>query len=311
MRSSGRRGYLQNRSMEYQTGAVKCEGNRHIFPGMRITVKNVGDYFSGEYIAERVVHELSVCRGFTTEVYMRRNRSGRQQRSVSVLDSERLQTREGAVSGDASEEEREDRLTVYEEEGGSEDISNSPTIPFNAASNLIAAQDKVMSNPIYREGGGGPFGNSTGSETWCNQATFEIVRNTSALRLANVLYGSGPNGYNTTANMAAENLMNAATGRDSSIMEITPQEAQKLANKGYTVVAAWKNPSGSSGHMATVRPGNTFDELTGPMLNNIGAARTTGIRTTIESFSASSYANGEVHFYYDFCQFECKDREGI
>ena len=25
-------GYLQNRSMEYQTGAVKCEGNRHIFP---------------------------------------------------------------------------------------------------------------------------------------------------------------------------------------------------------------------------------------------------------------------------------------
>ena len=66
-------GYLQNRSMEYQTGTVKCEGNRHIFPGMRVMIKNVGDYFSGEYIAERVVHELSVSRGFTTEVYVKRN----------------------------------------------------------------------------------------------------------------------------------------------------------------------------------------------------------------------------------------------
>lgn len=78
---------MQNRSMEYQTGAVKCEGNRHIFPGMRVTVKYVGESFSGEYIAERVVHEASVSGGFTTEVYMRRNRSGRQQRSVSVLDN--------------------------------------------------------------------------------------------------------------------------------------------------------------------------------------------------------------------------------
>ena len=95
-------GYLQNRSMEYQTGTVKCEGNRHIFPGMRVMIKNVGDYFSGEYIAERVVHELSVNRGFKTEVYVARNRSWRQQRSVSVLDSERFQAREGAVSGDVS-----------------------------------------------------------------------------------------------------------------------------------------------------------------------------------------------------------------
>ena len=83
--------------------AVKCEGNRHIFPGMRVMIKNVGDYFSGEYIAERVVHELSVNRGFKTEVYVARNRSWRQQRSVSVLDSERFQAREGAVSGDVSE----------------------------------------------------------------------------------------------------------------------------------------------------------------------------------------------------------------
>ena len=92
-------GYLQNRSMEYQTG----EGNWRLVPGTRVTVKYVGESFSGEYIAERVVHELSESRGFTTEVYVARNRSWRQQRSVSVLDSERFQAREGAVSGDVSE----------------------------------------------------------------------------------------------------------------------------------------------------------------------------------------------------------------
>ena len=78
----------------------------------------VGDYFSGEYIAERVVHELSVSRGFTTEVYVKRNMSGPSSRgksTPSVLDSERFQAREGAISGDASEEERDYRLTVYEE----------------------------------------------------------------------------------------------------------------------------------------------------------------------------------------------------
>ena len=249
-------------------------------------------------------HELSAAGGFTTEVCVKRYMAAGEASHVPGAELAEQEDAGNTETEQAAGEEGDERAALYEDEAGSEDISNLPTIPSNAAVDLITVQDKAMSNPIYREGGGGPFGNSTGSETWCNQATFEIVRNTSALRLANALYGSDPNGYNTTANMAAENLMNAATGRDSSIMEITPQEAQKLANKGYTVVAAWKNPSGSSGHMATVRPGNTFDELTGPMLNNIGAAQTTGIRTTIESFSASSYANGEVHFYYDFCQFE-------
>lgn len=69
--------------MEYQTGAVKCEGNRRLAPGTRVTVKYVGESFSGEYIAERVVHELSVSRGFTTEVYVKRNMSGRWSKSCS------------------------------------------------------------------------------------------------------------------------------------------------------------------------------------------------------------------------------------
>ena len=69
---------MQNRSMEYQTGAVKCEGNRRL-----VTGKYVGKAFSGEYIAERVVHELSVSGGFTTEVYVARNMSGRWSKSCA------------------------------------------------------------------------------------------------------------------------------------------------------------------------------------------------------------------------------------
>ena len=68
-------GYLQNRSMEYQTGEGKCEGNWRLVPGTRVTVKYVGEAFSGEYIAERVVHEVSVNGPFTTEVYVKRNMS--------------------------------------------------------------------------------------------------------------------------------------------------------------------------------------------------------------------------------------------
>lgn len=61
-------------------------GESAYFSGDAGDDKECGDYFSGEYIAERVVHELSVSRGFTTEVYVKRNMSGRQQRSVSVPD---------------------------------------------------------------------------------------------------------------------------------------------------------------------------------------------------------------------------------
>ena len=82
-------GYLQNRSMEYQTGEGKCEGNWRLVPGTRVTVKYVGEAFSGEYIAERVVHEVSVNGPFTTEVYVKRNMSeGEEQGGSSMFHVE-------------------------------------------------------------------------------------------------------------------------------------------------------------------------------------------------------------------------------
>ena len=68
-------GELQNASMEWQRAEVRCEGDHRIRPGMRVTLKYVGERFSGEYVAERVEHEFGID-GFITEVHLRRNMIG-------------------------------------------------------------------------------------------------------------------------------------------------------------------------------------------------------------------------------------------
>ena len=87
------KGYLQNLSMTYQTGECKCEGNYRIHPGMRVSVKYVGDYYSGEYIANHVIHEFSVYGGFTTTVYAKRNMTEGKETAVSAIDEERAETK--------------------------------------------------------------------------------------------------------------------------------------------------------------------------------------------------------------------------
>lgn len=65
------------------------------------------------------------------------------------------------------------------------------------------------------------------------------------------------------------------------IQEISADEAQKLANQGYTVVAMWENPNkvkdenGNwqevSGHMAMLRPDYApYDSKAGPLVSNVG-----------------------------------------
>lgn len=83
--------YLQNLSMQYQTAECKCEGDQRIFPGMRVTVKYVGESYSGEYIANHVIHEFSVYGGYTTTVYLKRNMAGGEKKRVSEIERERGQ----------------------------------------------------------------------------------------------------------------------------------------------------------------------------------------------------------------------------
>ena len=109
-------GYLQNISMEYQTGVGKCEGNRHVFPGMRVTIKYVGEHFSGEYIAERVVHEVSVNGPFTTEVYVKRNMTAGGASHVPGAELAEQECAGNTETEQAAVEEGDEHAALYENE---------------------------------------------------------------------------------------------------------------------------------------------------------------------------------------------------
>ena len=60
---------------------------------MRVTVKYVGESYSGEYIANHVIHEFSVYGGYTTTLYLKRNMAGGEKKRVSPIDSEMMRER--------------------------------------------------------------------------------------------------------------------------------------------------------------------------------------------------------------------------
>ena len=83
--------YLQNRSFKFQSCDIKTQGNYHIKPGNRLTVKYVGKQSDGEYLIESVEHTLDIQEGFITRCHLIRNfcevsnRSG----TASEIDRER------------------------------------------------------------------------------------------------------------------------------------------------------------------------------------------------------------------------------
>ena len=134
------KGYLQNLSMTYQTGECKCEGNYRIHPGMRVSVKYVGDYYSGEYIANHVIHEFSVYGGFTTTVYVKRNMTEGKETSVSAIDEERTETKfskttstsenSGYISHETQNETgmKSETKSESDDELGTQEVEKNPSI---------------------------------------------------------------------------------------------------------------------------------------------------------------------------------------
>ena len=125
--------YIQNRSFKFQSCDIKTQGNYHIKPGNRLTVKYIGKQSDGEYLIESVEHTLDMQGGFITRCHLIRNfcevcnRSG----TASEIDRERADnqingTQEGNVSAVSSPSSR----SQSENQGESENISNekSPKI---------------------------------------------------------------------------------------------------------------------------------------------------------------------------------------
>ena len=65
--------YIQSRSFKFQSCDIKTQGNYHIKPGNRLTVKYIGKQNDGEYLIESVEHTLDIQEGFITKCHLIRN----------------------------------------------------------------------------------------------------------------------------------------------------------------------------------------------------------------------------------------------
>ena len=177
---------------------------------------------------------------------------------------------------------------------------------YAAKQNLKEKQLAAITNPNYQQGSQGPFGflEATSETTWCNMATQEVTFETSYELSMALRNENDPYCENTNANDMYDNLMKAALDPNSSIVEITPQQAQALAKQGYTVVGSWKNQNPKrSGHIATVEAGHEYKPETGPYFGNVGDSRYTGTgQKAIEAFGEKNYQS--IKYYYDKDQFK-------
>ncbi|QQO09018.1 phage late control D family protein [Breznakiella homolactica] len=66
-------GMLQKNSFSFGRASGSAEGNYKLRPGMRVTIKMVGEAFEGEYIADSVCHRFDHRSGYVTEFGLKRN----------------------------------------------------------------------------------------------------------------------------------------------------------------------------------------------------------------------------------------------
>ena len=114
--------YIQNRSFKFQSCDIKTQGNYHIKPGNRLTVKYLGKQSDGEYLIESVEHTLDIQNGFITKCRLIRNfcevtnRKG----GVSEIDRERADSQ---INGS----QQENVSAVSSLSSGSQAENNSET----------------------------------------------------------------------------------------------------------------------------------------------------------------------------------------
>jgi len=169
-----------------------------------------------------------------------------------------------------------------------DNIPDSRTPLADRVDNLTGQQQSAMEDHRFQQGGPGWYGYRGPYLTYCNLATIEIAEGTGFN--TDVLFGpnsnSGTHRSNTLANTMTQNLVVAAA--EGRVIEVTPANAQLLADKGVTVIAAWENPTGPHGHIATVSPrvlpvdrDNMF--INDPLIAHVGSAPN-GIRPASEVF---------------------------
>jgi len=64
---------LEQNSMDYIRYTGECQGNPKIRAGMTVTIKGMGEIFSGKYLVKQAEHELVPLQGYTTSFEAVRN----------------------------------------------------------------------------------------------------------------------------------------------------------------------------------------------------------------------------------------------
>jgi RHS repeat-associated protein len=128
-----------------------------------------------------------------------------------------------------------------------------------AVQNLVDAQNGAMANGKYAPN------TPTAGTTHCSEAACSIAQRT-GMNTTGIL--SDAKGHNYDANTQINNLANPKNGYH----QVTPKEAQALANKGVVVFATQHGTH--HGHIVTVRPegvpGDHPRGRSGPLLANVG-----------------------------------------
>ena len=158
------------------------------------------------------------------------------------------------------------------------------------------AQTNAIANPNYQPNAGGD------SATHCNEATYDVAQATGVR--SSVYLGDRPRGEVSAnaafATLAAGSSSPAGVPVRGGRVELSGEQAQSMANQGWTVFAGWFNPeSGGHGHIASVASSTgDYDPAQGPMVANAGPEGFMGGMSTRQAFGRA-YERGEVHFYYD------------
>jgi hypothetical protein len=149
------RSVLLGRSLQFQSCEAKTEGNCHIRPGNRLTVKYLGKHSDGEYLVQSVEHDFSVQDGYFTTCHLKRNFCGVSNRSgsISAIDRERIDSQsanaqgENAASTSASGNQTESQNDT--EESDVEEKSPSITSPHWEDENGKAITKALVGDEVF------------------------------------------------------------------------------------------------------------------------------------------------------------------
>ena len=183
---------------------------------------------------------------------------------------------------------------------------------YYAGDNLLASQNTTRTASMYQPKAGGPFNQGGDHVTWCNMSTFDVIEATGG----NIDYYV-KKGTVTTTDSASHNRWSTGANQSNDVIQqnvqagnlvkVTPEQAQILANEGYTVVASWKNPQADSpgynpGHMSTVMASeDVYNPTLGPKVSNVGGFN--GERSVRNAFNIGSPGEAssmsDIGFYYE------------